>query len=297
MTCILKKILITGGNGFLGRSFAEKLNGNIDITICSRTELDLMDSVAVQVYLKKKQFDVILHTATYDAAPKNSVKDKNKVLEHNLTMFFNLVRCDDYFGKMIYFGSGAEFDRTHWKPKMTEEYFDHFVPTDQYGFSKYVMTKHALLTDKIINLRLFGVFGEYDDWRYRFIPNACCHSILGMPINIHQNSLVDFLYIDDLVRIVYWFINNKPRYQVYNVCSGWVEDSISWANEIRYIADSKLTTHIKYKHIKGEYSGNNSRLINELVGFEFLSMRESVESLYSWYVKNKKLIDAEKFHF
>lgn len=293
----MKKILITGGNGFLAKSFAEKLNGDFEIIVCSRIELDLMDSVAVQSYLKKEMFDVVLHTATYDASPKGSEKDSNKVLEHNLIMFFNLTRCEMYFGKMIYFGSGAEFDRTHWQPKMKEAYFNHHVPTDQYGFSKYVMTKHSLLTDNIINLRLFGVFGEYDDWRYRFIPNACCHALLDMPINIHQNALVDFLYIDDLVRIVHWFINNKPRHQVYNVCSGHVVDFISWANEIRNIAQSKLAIEISNENVRSEYSGDNSLLINELSGFEFSSMRESVTSLYSWYDENKELIDAGKFHY
>jgi len=291
------RILITGGKGFLAKSFSEKLKSDVEITVCSRIELDLMDSIAVQDYLRKGRFDVILHTGTYDAAPRDTLKDKNKVLEQNLIMFFNLARCEGNFGKMIYFGSGAEFDRAHWKSQMKEEYFDQYVPTDQYGFSKYVMTKHALLTDNIINLRLFGVFGEYDDWRYRFIPNACCHALLGMPINIHQNALVDFLYIDDLVRIVYWFINNKPTYQVYNVCSGWVEDSITWANEIHHIADSKLSIEINSKNIKGEYSGDNSRLMSELPEFKFSSMNESLTSLYSWYDKNKKLIDAEKFHY
>ena len=102
-----------------------------------------------QVYnfVKNEQFDVVIHTATYDAAPKNSLKDPAKVLENNLRMFFNIVRCQDYFGKMIYFGSGAEFGRENWKPKMKEVYFDQHIPEDQYGFSKYIMTKYAAIIE------------------------------------------------------------------------------------------------------------------------------------------------------
>ena len=73
---------------------------------------------------------------------------------------------------MIYFGSGAEFSRKNWIPKMEENYYDKFVPTDQYGFSKYVMNKITEKSDNIYNLRIFGLFGKYDDWRYRFIPNG-----------------------------------------------------------------------------------------------------------------------------
>jgi GDP-L-fucose synthase len=35
-----------------------------------------------------------------------------------MKMFFNIASCKDYFDKMIYFGSGAEFDPENWIPKM-----------------------------------------------------------------------------------------------------------------------------------------------------------------------------------
>ena len=43
-------------------------------------------------------------------------------------MFFNLARGNDYFGKMLYYGSGAVFGRENWKPRMKEDYFDQNVP-------------------------------------------------------------------------------------------------------------------------------------------------------------------------
>lgn len=202
------KILITGGNGFIARNLFERLNNEYTLTSLNSKEFNLLDSLNVFDYIKSSQFDVIIHTATYDAAHKHSTKDPGKVLENNLKMFFNIARCKDYFDKMIYFGSGAEFARENWMPKMKEDYFDEHVPVDQYGFSKYIMTKHTQLSPNIYNLRLFAVFGKYEDWRVRFISSACCQAVFDLPVVIKQNVLFDYMYIDDLVNLTKWFIKN-----------------------------------------------------------------------------------------
>jgi GDP-L-fucose synthase len=290
-------ILLTGGNGFLARSFLEVFNRDYIVTSLSKEKLDLMDSGKVFNYLEKKQFDVVIHAATYDAAPKGSIKDPALVLENNLRMFFNLTRCANHYGKLLYFGSGAECSRPHWKSKMDENYFDTHVPQDQYGFSKYIMTKYTLVNDNVFNLRLFGVYGKYDDWRYRFISNACCHAVLDMPIFIDQNAVFDFLFIDDLVRIVQWFIENEPKHRVYNVCLGKTYDYITLAEKIIEISQKDLNYSIEKNGCRTEYSGNNSLLLSELNNFEFTPMNESLKIMYHWYDGNKSLIDPDKFHY
>jgi len=289
------KILITGGNGFIARNLSEHLNDNgYVLTLLNRQGLDLLEQQKVFDLIKSKRFDVVIHTATYDAAPRHSTKDPSKVLENNLRMFFNLARCKDHFGKMIYFGSGAEFDREHWKPRMREDYFDQHIPQDQYGFSKYVMTKHAQLSANIYNLRLFGVFGKYDDWQTRFIPNACCQAVLGLPVTIKQNKLCDFLYIDDLVKIVRWFIGNSPRRNVYNICTGKVNDFKSLAEKIIKISGKQLDIVIETAGFGREYSGDNALLLEELRDFKFQPFDKSIKELYGWYEENKQIIEKDK---
>jgi len=288
------KILITGGNGFIARHLFEQLNIEQTVLSLNRKDLDLLDSSKVFDYIKKNQLDVIIHTATYDAAPKHSIKDPSKVLENNLKMFFNIARCKDDFGKMIYFGSGAEFGRENWIPKMKEDYFDQHVPVDQYGFSKYIMTKYTLSSNNIYNLRLFAVFGKYDDWRTRFIPNTCSNAVLSLSIRINQNVFFDFMYIDDLIKIVKWFINNKPQKNVYNVCTGNIIDFETLAEKIIKISDKKLDIIIKTEGLGREYSGDNSLLMNELKNFKFTSIDESIKTLYDWYDSNKHIIEKDK---
>lgn len=293
----MKKVLITGGDGFLAKSFSEQLNQHYDISVCNRAMLDLSDADKVQAYLQEHEFDVIIHTATYDAAPKDSPKDPNKVLEHNLKMFFNLARNKEYFGKMLFFGSGAEFGRENWSESMSESLFDQHVPQDQYGYSKYLMTQYALQTDNIFNLRLFGVFGEYDDWRYRLLSNLCSHAVLGDSISVHQNSKVDFLYVKDLAQIVIWFIENQPKEQAYNVCRGKAYEFAELAKQIRNLSNDKLHVVVNNNDIKKKYGGSNSKLLDEMGGFEFTPMQQALKNMLDWYKANKESINAEQFHF
>ena len=89
------KILITGGAGFIARNLSEQLSSAYNIVSLNSQELNLLDSGKVFDYLKSNPVDCLIHTATYDAAPRHSLKDPAKVLENNLKMFFNVARCKD----------------------------------------------------------------------------------------------------------------------------------------------------------------------------------------------------------
>jgi len=285
------KILITGGNGFIARSLFENLSEIYDVEALGREELDLLNDKLVYSFINKKQFDVIIHTANYDAAPVFSIKDPGKVLENNLRMFFNLARCSDFFGKMIYFGSGAEFGRENWVPKMSEQFFDKYVPIDQYGLSKYIMTKYALKSENIFNLRLFGTYGKYDDWRYRLIPNLCCRAAFGLPLVINQNKAYDYLYIEDLISVVLFFIKNSPKNKVYNVCSGMTYRFSEIAENISKLSDCSLGIIFKTNGYGIEYSGDNSLLKNEIGNLKVTDMNYSLDYLYQWFKLNLNQFD------
>jgi UDP-glucose 4-epimerase len=292
-----KKILITGGNSFIARSIIDRIGDHKKYSfVClPRQKLDLLDTQSVSQCLKEGHFDVVVHTATYDAAPEFSTKDPKLVLEKNLKMFFNISRCSEYFGKMLYFGSGAEFGRENWISKMTEEYYHQNIPTDQYGLSKYIMTQHALHSQNIYNLRLFGLFGELDDWRYRFIPNICCKAVLGYPIVIKQNARFDYLFIDDLIKIIEWFVFNRPAQKVYNVCSGAVYDYTFLAEKVRNIASKNLDIIVQEDGLRHEYSGNNMRLKEEIKNLSFTGINTAIERMYNWYNNNTALIEEKSF--
>ncbi|MCM2267880.1 MAG: NAD(P)-dependent oxidoreductase [Elusimicrobiales bacterium] len=287
------KILVTGGKGFIARNLAEGLAGEHVVSAPPREELDLLRADAVAQYLKAGHYDVVLHCATYDAAPKTSTKNPAKVLENNLRMFFNIARCQESFGKLVFFGSGAEFGRENWKPRMAEDYYDAHVPLDQYGFSKYLMTRHALRSANVYNLRLFGMFGKYDDWRYRFISNICARAALGLPLVVGQNRRMDFLYIHDLVRVVKWLIEGEPAKQVYNVCSGKSLDCLELARDVLKLSGKDLPITVSREGMGKEYSGDNSLLSAESK-LKLTPMPQALQELYTWYLSGGEKIDQKQ---
>lgn len=288
----MKKVFITGGSGFIGRNLKEQLGHKYDISAPSSHDVNLTDADKTSEFIKKNNFDVIIHAANWNSrSPHKSV---DKILEYNIRMFFNIARCKDHYGRLIYYGSGAEYGKKWWLPRMSEDYFDEHVPDDAYGFSKYIMTKYAEGYDNICNLRLFGVFGKYEDWQTRFISNMCCQALFDMPLLIRQNVFFDYLYIDDLVAITDLFITKSPVKVAYNICTGRSYDLLSRAEMVLKAAGKNIEIRITKPGLGAEYSGNNSRFISEFGEFVFSRIDAGIQKLYDWYMLNKNMIDPGK---
>ena len=289
----MKKILVTGANGFIGKHIVELLAGNYEIYSPCRSEVNWCELSTVKKYLEQMRFDVIIHAA-YSNASKSKENTLYELLDDNLRMFFNFERCKDYYGKMYYFGSGAEYDMQHYIPDMKEEYFGTYIPKDPYGFSKYIMSKACIERSNIYDLRLFGVYGKYELWERRFISNAICRALKGMDITIQKNVYFDYLWVDDLAEIMKWFIEHEPKHHHYNVCRGSKIDLYSLACMVREILNVNCNIVVKEPGWKPEYTGDNSRLLEEIGDFQFASFEDSIKQLCEYYKENINQIDASK---
>ncbi|WP_297417007.1 NAD-dependent epimerase/dehydratase family protein [Clostridium sp.] len=289
----MKKILITGSNGFIGKNLSEQLAKEYNIYAPKREELNLLDQNSVEKYLTINKFDVVIHSAIQNTLGEAKVFESH-ALDRNLRMFFNLERCKEEYGKMYYFGSGGEYDMENYIPSIPEDFFGTFIPNDAYGFSKYIMSNMVNNSSNIYDLRLFGVFGKYENWEHRFISNSICKVINNMPIKIRQNVNFDYLYIDDLCEIMKWFIDNIPNKKHYNVCTGTKVDLITISKKIIKYSQKDLNITVEKSGLNREYTGNNSRLIGEIGGYEFQSIDESIEDLYKYYLSVKEKIDYKK---
>jgi GDP-L-fucose synthase len=281
------KILITGTNGYIGRNLKEYFQDKrVDLYCPKRQELDLTDAQAVYEYLESKKFDVVIHCAVTLLS-----------VEQNLKMYFNLERCSRFFGKMLCLGSGAEYDIRHYIPKMKEEYFGTHIPSDIYGFSKYVIAKDIESRPRnIYNLRVFGIFGKYEDYRRRFISNNICRVLSGLNLSIKKNMYFDYLYVNDFSRIVEMFINKDPLKRTYNICTGKSIDLLTLAKIIEQVAARKIPIDIKEEGLGAEYTGDNTLFLQEFAGFDFTQPREAISQLYHWYKDLSNIVfDAKLF--
>ncbi|MBT3261540.1 NAD(P)-dependent oxidoreductase [bacterium] len=285
-------ILLTGGSGFIGKNILESfLAQKYHIIAPRHQELDLIDENSADHFFKNNQIDIVIHAACKPG--HRNAKDPTNLFYHNTRMFFNLIRNAKYFKKMIITGSGAVYDHRYYQPKMKEAYFGEHIPADEHGFNKYVIGKYIEHMDKVVDLRIFGIFGKYEDYTIRFISNLICKAIFDLPLTMRQNRKFDYLYVDDLMPILDYFIQHTGKHRAYNVTPNKSLELSEIVQKIKTVCGKDLPIKIAKPGLGLEYSGDNTRLRQEITNLQFTPMDNAIKYLYDWYLENKKLIHKE----
>lgn len=287
----MNRVLITGASGFIGRNLAEKLNGAYELFLPSSRELDLLDEAAVGEYLRSNQITHVIHTAVFNRHRRERYPERE--LGDNLRMFFHLAQHASELEKLIYLGSGAEFDKRRPIVLAEESAFGERLPLmNEYGLSKYLMNLQARASYNIYNLRLFGVFGPWEDWRTCFPSNLCCKALHGLPLTIRRECRFDFLYVDDLIGPLRWALEKKPRFHDYNLCSGRPVLLSDIAKLVCRAAGRDLPIHILAEGMAQEYTGSPERLRAEFP-FSVTPLERAIPELYRFYTEHPELCDVE----
>lgn len=287
-------IFITGSNGFIGTHLKEYLNKNYskyNLFTPSSKDLDLVNEEAVDNYILGNKIDIIIHLAN-KGGDRTTVDMKN-VTEYNLRIFFNIAKHEKNVKKIISFGSGAEYSKH--KPIVDareEDYLD-AQPLDEYGFYKSITSKYIEKSDNIVQLRIFGAYGEYENYRFKFITNAIVKNLLKLPIMINKNVYFDYIYVDDLLRMIDWTIHNESKEKIYNATTGIKIDLITLANLVNETSDFKSEIKILNDGLNNEYTSNNERIMKELKNFEFTSHKKAIQKMREYFKANLEKLDKE----
>lgn len=243
------KILITGGNGYIARSIKNSLWEKYHIMAPGREELDLLDSKSVDTFFEGKYFDVVIHTATVGGS---RLKEEDETVSfYNLIMFYNLIRKREQFTKLLSFGSGAEY-RAEYSP---------------YGFSKKIINKLIHKYDNFYNLRIYAVFDEREK-DTRFIKSNIQRYLKNEPMMIHQDKLMDFIYMPDLISIVEHYIGCKDLEKEVD-CVYRDESSLSRiAGIINNLSNHKVFIIYDNYQTSEPYIGNPKDLPIAFIGLE-----------------------------
>ncbi|MAJ02390.1 MAG: NAD-dependent dehydratase [Rickettsiales bacterium] len=276
----MKKILILGGTGFIGKSLKELFSEDqkqYQIFSPTRKELNITKYEECYSYLKRIKPDIIIHASV----------DINSV-ENSVGMLNNILANKRFFGKLIFLGSGGEYNPRLYQPLMKEDFTKNSYPENGYYLSKFICGREIEFSEieNIFNLRIFGIYGPYELYQKRFISNNICRVLSGLPISLNKDMNFDYLYIDDLFKIIKIFINsNSLNYKTYNVCSGKPIKLSYLANQIKEIMNVKKEVIIKNKGLNPEYSGDPGRLLKEIGHYNFIKHSDSIKAMVNFFYK------------
>lgn len=286
-------IFITGAHGFVGRNLTEYLTRTTDHTLFTpkSSELDLQNENAVDDYVARNNIEVIIHGANRGGG--RDTAEMNDVVHTNLRMFFNIAKQSSKVQKIIHLGSGAEYGKHKPIVDAAEEDALEALPRDDYGFYKSVCSRYIDRCDNIYNLRIFGAYGKYENYRFKFISNAIVKNLLGLPIEIMQNVFFDYIDIDDMVPMIAYFIENDGKYRTYNISKGEKVDLVTLAQTINDVSDFKSEIIVKNAGLNLEYTSSNARIMGEHP-FHLSTHRETIARLMEYYRAILREIDSDE---
>jgi len=215
------KILITGANGYIGKSLYDALKNKHEVTAITKKEVNLTNSSSVNLFFLGEKYDVVIHCAVVGGS--RLVEDKWDVMDTNLIMYYNLLANKDHFEKFIHFGSGAET----------------YMPKEPYGYSKKVIAKSILNQPKFHNLKIFGVFDE-NELDTRFIKSNITKYLNKESMQVYQNKAMDFFYMPDLVSVVEYYINEKEPLKEFDCIYPHPINLIEITNIINKLGDYEV---------------------------------------------------------
>lgn len=279
-----KKILITGGAGFIGSNLAfffqenyptcsvvvfdifrsEETFGNGNLksfghfknligfkgeVICA----DINDNVALSS-LEKYRFDYIFHQA---AISDTTVLDQNIMMQTNVNAFKNILELARKSDSVVVYASSAATYGDASSPQTV----GHEQPQNVYGFSKLAMDNIARIfcannpKMSVIGLRYFNVYGKRE-----YFKNSTASMVLQLGLQILSGKaprlfydsdkiLRDFIYIDDVIQAnIKASVSGKSG--VYNVGTGKPRSF----QDIADILQKELKTSFKTEYFQNPYS-------------------------------------------
>ena len=245
-----KKILVTGGAGFIGSNLTEallKLNNEVIcldnfatgkkeniIAFTTNPNYTLIEGDIRKLsdcQLAVKGVDYVLHQAALGSVPR-SIKDPITSNEVNVSGFLNMLIAsrDSGVKRFIYAASSSTYGDSESLPKVEDKIGK---PLSPYAITKYVNELYADVFSKTygletIGLRYFNVFGRKQDPNGAYaavIPKFVSQFMAGESpvINGDGEFSRDFTYIDNVIQANLLSITTKNKEAintVYNVAFG-----------------------------------------------------------------------------
>jgi ADP-L-glycero-D-manno-heptose 6-epimerase len=318
-------IVVTGGAGFIGSNIVKALNkmGRSDILVVDNLKngkkfINLADCDFAD-YLDKEDFqarifaeeglpdiECMFHEGACSATTE---WDGKYIMENNYEYSKDLLNyCLNREIPFLYASSAAVYGDG---PTFVEER-QYEKPLNVYGFSKFQFDQYVRqilphAQSQVVGFRYFNVYGPREQHK---------GDMASVAFKLHNQVLAgeklklfgaydgyeagmqtrDFVYIEDVVKVNLWFMQNPDKSGIFNL-------GPAKAEPFKNIAEAVIDFHgkgeIEYipfpEHLKGAYQSftqaDNSALRAAGYDGEFHTVAQGVKKYLGWLSQNPKVLD------
>ncbi len=248
-------LLVTGGAGFIGSNLVAALNaaGRFDVVVCDmlghegkwrnlakRQLADIVPPAELTNWLQRRQLDAVFHLG---AISETTATDGDLVIETNFRLSARLLDwCTVHTTPFIYASSASTYGNGEhgFRDDQSPEALRRLRPMNLYGWSKHLFdlmvaeraARGERLPPQWAGLKFFNVFGpnEYHKGAMmsvlaRKIDDVKTGRIVQL-FKSHRDGIADgdqrrdFIYVDDVVRVMMWLLATPAVSGIFNVGTG-----------------------------------------------------------------------------
>jgi len=319
-----KKILVTGGAGFIGSNLCQELLRLNNEVVCFdnfatgkreniKEFLNDPNFTLIEGDIRKlddclkatKDIDYVLHQAALGSVPR-SIKDPITSNDVNVSGFLNMLVAsrDNGVQRFVYAASSSTYGDSESMPKVEDIIGK---PLSPYAITKYVNELYADIFSKTygletIGLRYFNVFGRKQDPNGAYaavIPKFVSQLMKGESpvINGDGNYSRDFTYIDNVIQANLLSLattNKKAINTVYNVAYGdrnTLNDLMKFLKEYLSELDSKISNvEVTYGPNRiGDIPHSHASIAKAKENLNYnpeFTLQQGLKEAVKWYWKN-----------
>jgi ADP-L-glycero-D-manno-heptose 6-epimerase len=249
-------LLVTGGAGFIGSNVVASLNeaGRTDIAVSdhlgsdgkwrnlgARQLADIVAPAELMRWLDGRKLETVVHLG---AISSTTATDADAVIENNFRLSLRLLDwCAAHRTPFIYASSAATYGdgSAGFSDECSLAALKRLKPMNLYGWSKHLfdlaVLDRAARRDKNLppqwaGLKFFNVYGpnEYHKGEMMsLVAKRFDDAKAGKPVRLFKSHRPgigdgeqkrDFIYVDDAVAVVRWFIDTPTVSGLFNVGTG-----------------------------------------------------------------------------
>ena len=309
----MRKILLTGGYGFLGSVLFQKLSNDFDVVRFRSSEFDLRVESDTMELFKKVKPDIVVNAAARLGGIGDNQAHPADYFRDNMLIGMNVFRQSHLFGveKVVQIGTVCSYPKIIATPFNEKDLWNGFPEgtNSAYGISKRALISYAEAVNKqfgtkIVTTLLANLYGPGDDFR-----DETSHVIPAIikkmeeALNTKSNRVTvwgdgtptrDLLYIDDAAEGIRAIVQSDVDDGVFNVATG-IETSIK--DLVGLIAiNTGFTGELIFD--KSKPNGQPKRLlditkITSSTGWRpVTSLHKGIEATVEYYRENKVKIES-----